>query len=120
MRVKPELSKFVGSVVVILCALCYPLNLDAKDWLSGHIVEIRADGFLLETRFYRIAIHTATDTKVRCKKQSLSLADLEAQDLVSVEGSSKHGIFQAMKVTIHRDWLRCREIKGPKPCHCKC
>ena len=41
-------------------------------------------------RFYSIGVHTAVDTKVRCKKQSLSLADLEVQDLVTIEGSTNH------------------------------
>ncbi len=121
MRVTPGVPRLIGLLAAILGVLCCPSNLDAKTWLNGHIVEMRPDGFLLETRFYRIPIHTATDTKVRCKKRSLSLTDLEVKDLVTVEGTSMHdGSIQAMKVMIHRDWLRCRKIRGPRPCHCKC
>ena len=46
--------------------------------------------------------------------------DLEMDDLVTVEGLEKNGIIEATKITIHRDWLKCREIKGEKPAHCKC
>ena len=113
--------ELIGSLAIIFLVLCCPSNLDARAWLNGHIVEVRSDGFSLETRYYRIAIHTTLDTKVRCKKQPLSLADLDAQDLITVEGvSMKDGSVMATKITIHRDWPRCSEIKGPKPCHCKC
>jgi uncharacterized protein DUF5666 len=113
--------RFIGTLVIILGAVCHPPSLDARAWLNGHIVEMRPDGFLLQMRFYSIAIHTTADTNVRCKKQSLSSTDLEVEDLVTVEGSTNHdGSIVATKVTIHRDWLRCREIKGSKPCHCKC
>jgi hypothetical protein len=113
--------RFFGPLAIIFGAVCHPPNLDAKAWLNGHIVEIRPGGFLLETRFYRIAVHTAADTKLRCKKQSLSLTSLEVQDLVTIEGSTNHdGSIAATKVTIHRDWLRCRGVKGPKLCHCNC
>jgi hypothetical protein len=40
-------------------------------------------------------------------------------DLVTVEGLEKNGIIEATKITIHRDWLKCRETKGEKPTHCK-
>jgi hypothetical protein len=111
----------IGSLAIIFLVLCCPSNLDARAWLNGHIVELRSDGFSLETRYYRIAIHTTPHTKVRCKKQPLSLADLAAQDLITVEGvSMKDGSVMATKITIHRDWPRCSEIKGQKPCHCKC
>jgi hypothetical protein len=113
--------RFVCPLVIIFGAVCHPPHLDAKAWLNGHIAEMRPDGFLLQTRFYSIAVHTAADTRVRFKKQSLSVTDLEVQDLVTVEGSTnRDGSIVATKVTIHRDWLRCREIKGPQPCHCKC
>jgi hypothetical protein len=113
--------RFIGLLVIIFGIVCHPPNLDARAWLNGHIVEMRPDGFLLQMRFYSIAIHAGGDTKVRCKKQSLSLTDLEVQDLVTVEGSTNHhGSIVAKKITIHRDWLRCREFKGTKPCHCKC
>ncbi len=114
-------GRFIGPLVIIFGTVCHPLNLDAKTWLNGHIVEMRPDGFLLQMRFYSIAIHTGADTKVRCKKQPLSLTDLEVQDLVTVEGSTYHDrSIVATKVTIHRDWLRCREVKSSKPCHCTC
>jgi hypothetical protein len=114
-------GRFIGLLVIIFGAVCHPPNLDAKTWLNGHIVEIRPNGFLLQTRSYSIAIHTGADTRVRCKKQSLSLTELEVQDLVTVEGSTNHDeSIVATKVTTHRDWLRCREFKGSKPCHCKC
>ena len=45
--------------------------------------------------------------------------DLEMDDLVTVEGLEKNGIIEATKITIHRDWLKCRETKGEKPTHCK-
>jgi hypothetical protein len=113
--------RFIGLLVIIFGAVCNPPNLDAKAWLNGHIVEMRPDGFLLQMRFYSIAIHTAVDTKVRCKKQSFSLSDLEVQDLVTVEESTnRDGSVVATKIIIHRDWLRCLEFKGSKPCHCKC
>ena len=79
-------GRFIGLLVIIFGAVCHPPNLDAKAWLNGHIVEIRPNGFLLQTRSYSIAIHTGADTRVRCKKQSLSLTELEVQDLVTVEG----------------------------------
>jgi hypothetical protein len=40
--------------------------------------------------------------------------------LVTVEALDKNGILEATKITIHRDWLKCREINGEKPAHCKC
>ncbi len=113
--------RLIGPLVIIVGAVCHPPNLDANAWLNGYIAEMRPDGFLLQMRFYSIHVHTAVDTRVRCKKQSLSLSDLEVQDLVTVEVSTNHkGSVLATKVTIHRDWLRCREIKGSKPRHCKC
>jgi Domain of unknown function (DUF5666) len=113
--------RFIGPLVIMFVAVCHPSHLDAKAWLNGHIMEMKPDGFLLQMRFYRIAVHTAVDTQVRCKKQSLSLTDLEVQDLVTIEGSKNHdGSIVATKVTIHRDWLRCREIEGSRLCHCKC
>ena len=96
--------RFIGPLVIIFGAVCHPPDLDARSWLNGHIVEMRPDGFLLQMRFSSIAIHTGVHTKVRCKKQSLSLTDL-----VTVEGSTNHhGSIVATNITIHRDWLRCR------------
>jgi hypothetical protein len=98
-----RVSRLVVSLVLVLAVLCFPFNLDAKAWLNRHIAEIRPDGFLLQTKFYSIAIHTAADTKVRCKKQSLLLTDLQVQDLVTVEGSTRNdGNIEATKVIIHR------------------
>ena len=47
-------------------------GLDAKAWLDGHIVQLRPDGFILQTRFYpHINIHLSEQTTVRCKKHIL-------------------------------------------------
>jgi len=47
-------------------------GLDAKAWLNGHIVQLRPDGFILQTRFYpHINIHLSEQTTVRCKKHIL-------------------------------------------------
>ena len=59
--------RFIGSLVIIFGAVCHPPNLDARAWLNGHIVATRPAGFLLQMRFYSIAVHTAADTRVRCK-----------------------------------------------------
>ncbi len=50
--------RFIGPVLLIFGAVCLPPNLDAKAWINGHIVEMRPDGFLLQMRLYRIAVHT--------------------------------------------------------------
>ena len=98
-----------------------PPGLDAKAWLNGHIVQLRPDGFILQTRFYpQINVHLSELTLVRCKKHLLKTTDLEMDDLVTVEDVEKDGIIEATKITIHRDWLKCREIKGKNPAHCKC
>ncbi len=109
-------------VGISLSVLCVPLNLEAKAWLNGHIVELRPDGFTLQTRFYpHITVHISADTVVRCKKQVLKASDLQPHDLVTVEGRDKRGDgIDATKITIHRDWLKCKGIKGPKPPHCAC
>jgi hypothetical protein len=107
-------------VCTALCVLCLAVKVDAKAWLNGHIAELRPDGFVLQTRFYRYIVHT-DDVEVRCKKQRLPLSDLQLHDLVTVEGRYRYDdTVDATKVTIHRDFLACREIKGPKPAHCKC
>jgi hypothetical protein len=62
-------------------------GLDAKAWLNGHIVQLRPDGFILQTRFYpHINIHLSEQTPVRCKKHILKTTDLEMDDLITVEG----------------------------------
>lgn len=106
-------------VSVCLLLVAAPVTLQAKAWLNGHIVELHPDGFVLQTKFYRYIIHTG-DTEVRCKKRRLPLTDLQVRDLVTVEGRYWYdGSVGATKITIHRDYLACREIKGPKPPHCK-
>ena len=114
------------SVTIVICAAFYvawfPAGLEAKTWLNGHIVELRSDGFILQSRFYpQITVRIAADTLIRCKKQVLNAGDLQVDDLVTVEGRKKHGDgIDATKITIHRGWLKCKEIKGPIPHHCKC
>jgi hypothetical protein len=111
----------IGFLGVILTMLSHPPVIEAKAWLNGHIVELRPDGFVLRTRFYpRITVHLSQETKARCKKHVLKVDELEADDLVTVEGHDKGGVIEATKITIHRDWLKCGEIKGPKPAHCQC
>jgi len=108
------------AICAVLCLVCVPVRLDAKAWLNGHIVKTRSDGFVLQTRFSRYIIHT-DHTEVRCKKQHLPLTDLQLRDLVTVEGPHRYdGSVNATKITIHRDFLACRETKGSEPAHCKC
>ena len=118
-----NLRKCSSTMIVIsacFCLVLVPVSLEAKAWLNGHIVELKVDQFVLQTRFYRYIIHTG-DTEVRCKKQRLPITDLQIHDLVTVEGRYWYdGSVGATKITIHRDYLACREIKGPKPVHCKC
>ncbi len=111
----------IFAICVAFFCLWLPVQLDAKAWLNGHITEMTPGGLVLRTRFYpHITVHISDQTIVRCKKQFLKTSDLEVDDLVTVEGRDKNGLIEATKITIHRDWLKCREIKGPKPQHCKC
>jgi hypothetical protein len=113
--------RIVCRLALAIVFLATPRGLDAKARLNGHIVRLRPDGFILRTRFYpRINVHLSEQTTVRCKKHILKAIDLEMDDLVTVEALDKNGILEATKITIRRDWLKCREINGEKPAHCKC
>ena len=118
LRICCRIICFLG---VILMTVSHPPVIEAKAWLNEHIVELRPAGFVLRTRFYpHITVHPPQETTVRCKKHVLKVDDLEADDLATVEGHDKGGVIEATKITIHRDWLKCREIKGSKPAHCQC
>ncbi len=88
-----NLRKCRPVMIVICAALCVawlPVGLEAKVWLNGHIVELRPDGFVLQTRFYpHITVDIAGDTVIRCKKRVLNAKDLVADDLVTVEGRDR-------------------------------
>jgi hypothetical protein len=113
-------SAAIARCAVALWLAWFPARLEAKAWLNGHIIELRPDGFILQTRFYpHITVHIAADTIIRCKKRILKAGELQVQDLVTVEGRDKRDAgLEATKITIHRDWPKCREMKGPKPAHC--
>jgi hypothetical protein len=117
-RICCQVISFLG---VILTMLSHSPVIEAKAWLNGHIVELRPDGFVLRTRFYpHITVHLSRETTARCKKHVLKVDELEADDWVTVEGHDKCGVIEETKITIHRDWLTCGEIRGPKPAHCQC
>jgi hypothetical protein len=54
------------SVMIVISVCVYLLSasvsLEAEAWLNRHIVEMRSDRFVLQTRFYRYIVHT-DDTK---------------------------------------------------------
>jgi len=122
--IRQMIRRHCSALIFIFVALSFaglPQELEGKAWLTGHIVELRPDGLILQTRYYPdIIVRFAAGTVIRCKKRFLKVSDLELHDLVTVEGRNKHGTIDAAKVTIHRDWLKCREIQGAKPAHCGC
>ena len=95
-------------------------GLDAKAWLNGHIVQLRtgwlhlADEILPAYQYSSVGANDGSLQEAHPENH-----DLEMDDLVTVEGLEKNGIIEATKITIHRDWLKCRETKGEKPTHCK-
>lgn len=103
-----------------LCLVSVPARLEAKAWLNGHIVEMRSDGFVLQTRFYRYIVHT-DDTEVRCKKQRLPLTDWQLQDLVTVEGSFRYDSVAPANSIMNRVGILCilpkRDIKPRRGHH---